>query len=206
MNKQFPAHDRIESEEWCKIVDYCYNDACLVKNLMDLWVKTFHKNFGFYPDKYYSAGYLTSQYYKVQLPSFYSFNDIPYVINELAYKCYFGGRFEIFQRGLIKNVHHYDIKSAYPHAMTQLPDLTNGKWHKLRYGVEAIKADMGFFQIKVKVNEDYLTPFLVRQVNGLVICPKGKIITHVTLDELRIALEEYDIKPEIIFLEPIYVE
>lgn len=197
-DKKFPSMDRIHPDEFNKIIDYCYKDACLVKNLMDIWVKTFHINFGFYPDKYYSAGYLTSQYFKTQLPNFYSFNDTPYVINELAYKCYFGGRFEIFQRGLIKNVHHYDIKSAYPHAMTQLPDLTNGKWFKLRNARDIFRADMGFFKIRCKVNENYLTPFLLRQVNGLVTCPRGEITTHVTLSELKVAMTEYDMKVDII--------
>ncbi len=198
MDKKFPSMDRIAPEEFEKIIDYCYKDACLVKNLMDIWVKKFYENFKFYPDKYYSAGYLTSQYFKTQLPSFYSFNDTPYVVNELAYKCYFGGRFEIFQRGLIKNVHHYDIKSAYPHAMSELPDLTNGTWSKLQNSIDIYTADMGFFQIKVKINENYLTPFLLRQVNGLVTCPTGSLTTHVTLSELKVAIEEYDMKIEVV--------
>ena len=197
-SKIFPAYHKITSDEWVKIVQYCYKDACLVKNLMDKWVGIFHDNFKFYPDKYYSAGYLTSQYYKTQLQEFYSFNDVPYVVNELAYNCYFGGHFEIFQRGGLKNIHHYDIKSAYPHAMTQLPDITNGKWKRLKTARDIFRADLGFFEIETEVNENYLAPFLLRQLNGLVICPTGKIRTHVTLDELKIALQHYDTKINIV--------
>ncbi len=195
-NKVFPSHHKITNEELDKIVQYCYKDSCLVKNLMDKWVGIFHDNFKFYPDKYYSAGYLTSQYYKTQLQEFYSFTDIPYVVNELSYKCYFGGHFEIFQRGGLKNIHHYDIKSAYPHAMAKLPDLNIGHWHKMKNILEIYQSKLGFFEIETEINENYLAPFLLRQLSGLVICPTGKIRTHVTLDELKIALEYYDIKPK----------
>ena len=52
----------------------------------------------------------------------HSFNDIDYDIQDLAYKCYFGGHFEIFYKGNLENIHHADINSAYPFAMAQIPN------------------------------------------------------------------------------------
>lgn len=36
---------------------------------------------------------------------------------------YFGGRFELFRQGIISETYQYDINSAYPYAMSQLPNL-----------------------------------------------------------------------------------
>lgn len=46
-----------------------------------------------------------------------------------AEAAYYGGRFEQFQRGThIGPVYQYDIRSAYPAAMTHLPNLANIRW------------------------------------------------------------------------------
>lgn len=48
---------------------------------------------------------------------------------EYAVECaFFGGRFECSQIGPLKGVYSYDIASAYPYAMTQLPCLKHGIW------------------------------------------------------------------------------
>jgi len=47
-----------------------------------------------------------------------------------AESAYYGGRFEQFQRGTyLGPVYQYDIRSAYPAAMTHLPDLSQVTWH-----------------------------------------------------------------------------
>lgn len=46
-----------------------------------------------------------------------------------AEAAYYGGRFEQFQRGShIGTIYQYDIRSAYPAAMTHLPDLSQVRW------------------------------------------------------------------------------
>lgn len=40
-------------------------------------------------------------------------------------QCYFGGRFETFQKGTFSNVYNYDINSAYPESIAQLPNPYN---------------------------------------------------------------------------------
>jgi hypothetical protein len=45
---------------------------------------------------------------------------------------YTGGRFELFQAGLWDGpVYNYDINSAYPYAISLLPDLTTGTWEHI---------------------------------------------------------------------------
>lgn len=47
------------------------------------------------------------------------------VLNEAILGAYFGGRFELFKQGEIKESHQYDINSAYPSAMAELPSFRN---------------------------------------------------------------------------------
>jgi hypothetical protein len=53
---------------------------------------------------------------------------IPPMVQELAHYAYFGGRFETTRTGHVPDVYEYDINSAYPHAMLDLPCLLHGTW------------------------------------------------------------------------------
>ena len=77
------------------------------------------------------------------------FKELPYDLQEFAWNSYFGGRFEIIQRGFIGKAWIYDINSAYPYALSKIPDITKGNWV---YGMQEIddKALLGFFKIYVK--------------------------------------------------------
>jgi hypothetical protein len=56
---------------------------------------------------------------------------IPDYALEAARKSYYGGWFEIMMHGTIPGVtHEYDINSAYPHIIAQLPCLEHGKWSR----------------------------------------------------------------------------
>jgi hypothetical protein len=54
---------------------------------------------------------------------------VPGAVLSMARDSYYGGWFEIFAHGHIPgNVYEYDINSAYPHIMRELPCLLHGKW------------------------------------------------------------------------------
>ena len=111
------------------------------------------------------------------------FDSIPYEIQEMAFRSYYGGRFEILKRGFIGNAYLYDINSAYPYAITQIPDLTKGKWVK-RKSIHP-KAKLGFFKIIANIPDcEYIPPFPFR-ANHENIFPSGKFETYVTLQELQ---------------------
>jgi hypothetical protein len=53
----------------------------------------------------------------------------PESVNEAAQYAYGGGRFELFKVGRINQpVYEYDVNSAYPYAISQLPNLARGHW------------------------------------------------------------------------------
>ena len=67
---------------------------------------------------------------------------------------YFGGRSELFVRGLVDQpIYHYDINSAYPSATRFLPSLHNKTWHYITKEKELKEDDFGL--IACSWNWDY---------------------------------------------------
>ncbi|MEO9308074.1 MAG: DNA polymerase [Nitrososphaera sp.] len=165
-----------------KIRKYCIQDCILTKELSIKWASLFRKAFGFYPARWLSGGYLGEKVLINNNVSIPFFNFVPQGIQELAYRSYYGGRFEILKRGFIGDAYLYDINSAYPHAFSLIPDLTRGKW--VRSGKIHPKAKIGFFKIIANIPDvTHIPPFPFRKKN-MIIFPSGKFETYVTLQEL----------------------
>lgn len=166
-----------------QVRDYCIQDCKYTKQLCQHWIKLFHNAFSFYPKKWLSSGYLAEKVLinnGVDIPGF---DSIPYEIQEMAYRSYYGGRFEILKRGFIGTGSVIDINSAYPYAITQIPDLLNGKWTRQKRIHKDAK--IGFFRIRAKIPDcKYIPPFPFR-VNHSIIFPSGEFETYVTLQELQ---------------------
>ena len=167
---------------------YCITDCKLTKELSEYWIDIFGKAFGFYPIRWISSGYLAEKVlinHGVKIPFF---KELPYDLQEFAWNSYFGGRFEIIQRGFIGEAWIYDINSAYPYALSKIPDITTGKW---KHGMQEIDdtALLGFFKIHVKYDvAEYLPAFAFKRItlhNDLIIYPSGEFVTYATLEELK---------------------
>jgi hypothetical protein len=162
--------------------NYCITDCILTKRLAEKWIELFHSAFEFYPNRWISSGYLTEKVLinnEIDIPKF---NTVPYKIQELAFRCYFGGRFEMLKRGFIGTAYIYDINSAYPYALTRIPNLSKGKWIKRK----SIHPDsrLGFFKILADIPDlKHIPPFPFR-TNNMIIFPSGKFQTYCTLPEL----------------------
>lgn len=75
----------------------------------------------------------------------------PEPVNDAAQYAYGGGRFEMFKVGRSANpVYEYDINSAYPFAISQLPNLANGKWRHVLSPTAV--ARFGVYRVKFAVN------------------------------------------------------
>lgn len=167
-----------------QIRDYCIQDCILTRDLAKNWIETFHKVFGFYPANWISAGYLAEKVLinnNIPIPLF---NETEYAIQELARKAFYGGRFELIQRGFIGECYLYDINSAYPYALTTIPDILDGRW--IRTNKVLPDAKIGFFSVLVNVSENVkIAPFPFRKKNGTICYPSGRFKTFVTLDEIK---------------------
>lgn len=166
-----------------KVRSYCIYDCKLTKELSEYWIEQFHNAFGFYVSKWISSGYCAEKVLinnRIEIPRF---DVIPYDIQKMAWSVVdHGGRFEITKRGFIGKAYLYDINSAYPYALTKIPDLTKGKWIK-RKSIHD-KAELGFFRIIAGIpDEKFIAPFPFKK-NTRIFFPTGKFETIVTLHEL----------------------
>ena len=125
---------------------YCIDDCILTKELAEHWVDIFYKAFSFYPSHWISSGYLAEKVLINQGVNVTKFDDIPLEVQELAWNCYVAGRIELVTRGQSEKAYIYDINSAYPYAMTTIPEPTKGTWIQ---STKLIKnALLGFFKRK----------------------------------------------------------
>lgn len=166
-----------------RVRNYCIQDCILTKQLSEKWIRLFQSAFEFYPARWTSSGYLAEKVLINHGILFPKFDSTPYEIQDLAFRCYFGGRFEILKRGFIGAAHLYDINSAYPFALTQIPDITKGKWIK-RKSIHP-DAKLGFFHIMANIPDLKPVPPFPFRTRNQIIFPSGKFETYVTLAELR---------------------
>jgi len=166
-----------------KVKKYCIADCTFTKELTKHWIKLFKEAFNFYPQRWISSGYLAEKVLinrKIPIPKFI---DTPLDIQDLAWRSYHGGRFEILKRGFIGQAYLYDINSAYPFAFANIPDITKGKWIKTKNLLD--NSILGFFKIEAKIPDcKYIPPFPFK-TNSKLIFPSGNFITYCTLAELR---------------------
>ena len=166
-----------------KVRKYCIADCNFTKELSKHWIKLFKEAFSFYPQRWISSGYLAEKVLingKIPIPKF---NDIPFDIQDLAWRSYYGGRFEILKRGFIGQAYLYDINSAYPFVFANIPDITKGKWIKTKKLLD--NSLLGFFKIEAKIPDcKYIPPFPFK-TNDKLVFPSGNFITYCTLAELK---------------------
>ncbi|RZD41663.1 MAG: DNA polymerase [Thaumarchaeota archaeon] len=167
-----------------RVRQYCIQDCKLTKKLSEYFIDLFFRFFKFYPRRWVSSGYIAEKVLINSDVTFPLLQDLPESVANFAWNSYFGGRFEMMQRGFIGKAHIYDINSAYPYAISQLPDLTKGDWYR---GDEIVpNATVGFFKISVDIDDmKIVCPFPFRK-NNSIIYPSGKFVTHCTLQELQV--------------------
>ena len=107
---------------------------------------------------------------------------------ELALKAYYGGRFDTAFFGWFENVHEYDIRSAYPDQIRNLPCLKHAKWVANK---DPFKYRHGLYQVQWNVGIDcYYPPFPYRDSTGCIwYLYAGQGWYHA--DEVRAAIEVF---------------
>jgi hypothetical protein len=180
------------------IIKYCVQDAALCRKLGHIIVNGVNT---FVNTKNFNSSASISEYYfrsnGVGVPKL-----APSVYKEFM-KPYYGGRFESMKKGFFNGVSIYDIKSAYPDAMKDMPILSQRPIIKNSYGMHD-DALYGTYKINVDIPEDYyISPLQIR--SGLLYFPTGKFreyyVDKLTLQalldegldvELLSAMEIYD--------------
>lgn len=106
-------------------------------------------------------------------------------ITNLAYNAYYGGRIETYGVGTLNGpLYQYDIRSAYPSIMVDLPKLS-GKWHRSK---KIHPTNIGLYKVYWET-DDNICPFPVRDKNGSLLYPQSGV-TWVWCYELWEALKQ----------------
>lgn len=147
-----------------KIDQYAIQDAKLTQGLTDLICDALAESqIGI--EHLYSPGYVAKSYLKQKGVKI---QDVPAKHLEFVREGYYGGRIEVVKRGNFARAQMYDIKSAYPFALSQLPNFSGARYTKDK----VIKAEYYFVRAKVWSNPatSHLLPY--RTSKGLIIFPQ----------------------------------
>lgn len=112
-------------ENYDKIAEYAEKDAILTQELSQELVTQAEK-LNVPMGKPFSTGYLSAEYLRANTPEKPGFNKFDY--QDMFWDSYYGGRFEVFERGDIGEIVAPDINSAYPAIMRNLPDPSSLNW------------------------------------------------------------------------------
>lgn len=163
---------RVNSKKWQEVKEYCLNDSMITYELVRK-LKEMISEFGLDIKKYYSSGYIGKIFLKSNsiTPS-----HLPIDVKRVCQGAYCGARVECFKKGYFSKIYAYDIKSAYPYAMSKIPTLT-GFWLTTK---EPIKESLDWVAIvRVKTKDEIIEPLPVKVHNpNILIFPniKDKVI------------------------------
>ncbi len=113
--------------------------------------------------------------------------------NDTARRGFRGGRIEVFQRGYFPSVFVYDLKSAYPWALSTLPDPRHAEVVQTGRG-ETRRALYSIYCVRVSIPEDVLIPpipkFLGQGEETVLSYPVGRFKVWITGPELALLRRE----------------
>lgn len=166
-----------------QVIKYCMRDAELALLLMER-VRTQFEKLGLNFTRPLSPASMASRYFGPRIRF-----KLPRWQNNIMRECYNGGRIECYKRGKFEGeLYGYDINSAYPWALSQLPDPSGGDL--LHVGTCANRGIVyGAYRVRLKIRPDSfpMGPVPWESKRGL-IYPVGTFtrwIDRYTLDYLR---------------------
>lgn len=128
---------------------------------------------GLRPRRWNSPGAIAAALFRRERVSEHRNENIPKPVATAARFAYAGGRFEMIKYGSVKGrVFEYDINSAYPCALLEVPSLRDGEW--IRHTGEDARKHYRFALYRVQYSGSDPTipgPIFVRAPNGTISYP-----------------------------------
>jgi len=175
-----------------RVGDYCLQDARGCRLLAEIIVDGANQFVN--TREFYSSASVSEKYFRsigFRIPP------VPKSVMKAFMRTYHGGRFEMVKRGCFEGATLIDIKSAYPHAMANMPILTDDFRVKLGKERDA-DALFGAYEIETYIPEDWYISPLATKVKNTLCFPVGEYKTDwvdgVTLDLLDALGVDYRVK------------
>lgn len=187
------------------MLEYCKRDSLLTERLARVFMDACN-SFGIFSKNYCSPASLATHYYltKIDIPTLRDMGGGRNYYLKTAYAAYKGGFISSFKKGYFPKIYVYDINSAYPYAMTKLPNLAKGKFIT---GFREIPKDsyMGWFECLIESKPEHLekglgpphispVPIYVRKFNRNFYFA-GRIKATITLLEYEALKNDFNITP-----------
>jgi hypothetical protein len=149
-------------EQRDEIKDYCYAELHALIELVTK-VHEYAKRMGITLTRWDGAGAVAGALMKKN--QIKTENDtLPKEVEDAARHGYFGGRIELLKFGHYEGtVHHYDINSAYPSHMRNLPSLKGGEWKHFTGDNMPESFDSELVIFHVKWNDD-VSPYAYKTI------------------------------------------
>lgn len=132
---------------------------------------------GLRPKRWNSPGAIAAALFQRENVKAHRNENLPPGVQEAARYAYAGGRFEMIKYGSVyERAYEYDINSAYPRALTEVPSLQGGEWVHWKRGDGDIP-DSAFAMYLVRYKNDYAAdakipaPIFHRAENGTISYP-----------------------------------
>lgn len=107
---------------------------------------------------------------------------------DMMFQGYYGGRTEIFKRGLVKKLKYYDVNALYPFVMQREYPHPNKFYHKACIDKIDIVENEGICRVKM-LSPCYYIPYLPYRIEHKLIFPSGRLDGWYTFFEIRKAIE-----------------
>lgn len=172
---------RYVRENWQKIKKYCVRDAALTQRLAVYFVKAL-KKFDVEVSTMYSCASIANKYFSLNSKICHTQNMWKNNKEAFSYgvEAYAGGKFEATHRGSFYG-YMYDLKSAYPHEMRNLLDLSKCKYSLVNYYDP--ESTYSFIRCLIHNNKGLPIPCGAKLKNGIRIYPAGSFYTTITKAE-----------------------
>ena len=198
------------------IKEYCMQDATLTMRLGEYLVNKITSIFGFAPNSLVSKTGIGKQFirrtvgvvktdkkYRQTIPAYPKFFGES-VSGKFAQAAYHGGIFDCKKRGYFPKVTNIDISSAYPYAMVNMPNWSNGNFFEVpteddiqlddKYGWVMVEFDYPLIPYSSNLVNEWKElsngeEIDVKSLNTRIFYPTGKRIQVVTLIEYQFLKE-----------------
>lgn len=159
--QKFFAQFKTAADYRKKIIEYALVDAKRCMELGEIIVQGVN---GFVNTRNFNSSATISEYYfrsnGISVPK------MSETVFKKGMKPYGGGRFEIMEKGFVQGISMYDIKSAYPYAMSEMPILSRNPVAKNVYAASDFDSEeckFGSYCINVMIDDAlYLSPLFQR--------------------------------------------